>query len=620
MAENDQSTSFEFQSEVRQLLHILAYSLYKNKEVFLRELISNAADALNKVQFELLSAPEAVEPDLELKISIELDKKRNVLVIEDTGIGMTREDLVNNIGTIARSGTLSYLQKLSESKEGADIDLIGQFGVGFYSSFMVASEIHLYTRYFKPDSPAYLWKSSGENSYTIEACEKQTRGTRIELVLKKDEKEFLESFRIKTIIDTHSKFVPFPIYVEGEKTERVEAIWTQPKSNLKETDYVDFYKFFEGTGEEPETWLHLSSDAPVQFTALLYAPKTSFELPGFSRNEPGVDLYSRKILIQKESKDLFPEYLRFVKGVVDSEEIPLNISRETVQNNVKIEKIRRHVIKKWLDHLESLKKKKPDSFRNIWKNFGRMLKEGVIQDFESRERLAHLLLFRTSRTEGEELIDLKGVLERMQADQKEIYFAAGPDLEAIRAKPALEVFRKREIEVLFLLDPLEEFVVDHLREYEKKPFKSVESADIQLEKEEDKEGKKGDEAEVSSFITYLKTIYGDRIQDVKTSRRLVDNPCMLAHPAEVPSAQMEKIMKMMNKEYKFAKRILEINPEHPLIAAMTGRHQKDPADPLLKNLALQLLDNQMLREGVLDDVENSVARIQEIMLDSAGKG
>jgi TNF receptor-associated protein 1 len=354
MTEKKEQT-YEFQSEVKQLLDILVYSLYKNKEIFLRELVSNAADALNKMQFEILTEPNPQGKDQELKITITIDKKHGKLAIEDNGVGMTQEELVSNIGTIAHSGTLDYLKKISETSGKKGADLIGKFGVGFYSSFMVAKEIHITSKSWRPGSRAWLWKSTGESSYTIEAAEKEGRGTRIELLLKKDEKEFLEAHRLKSIILKHSKFVPFPITLEGEKIERQDAIWTQPKSKLSAKDYADFYKFFDNTQEDPETYLHLQSDAPVQFSAILFVPKTSFELLGLMKAEPGVDLYSKKILIQKGSKEIMPEYLRFVKGVIDSEEIPLNISRETIQSNVRIDKIKKHVLKKLLEHLDGIK-------------------------------------------------------------------------------------------------------------------------------------------------------------------------------------------------------------------------------------------------------------------------
>ncbi len=612
MTENKEQT-FEFQSEVKQLLDILVYSLYKNKDVFLRELVSNAADALNKMQFEFLTVPDLEGKDQELKVTIAVDKKHNKLVVEDNGVGMTREELVENIGTIAHSGTLDYLKRLKESQTAGQVDLIGKFGVGFYSSFMAAREIHIITRSWQKDSKAWLWKSTGESSYTIEEAEKEGRGTRIELLLKKDEKEFLEAHRLKGIILKHSKFVPFPIYLDGEKIERREAVWTQPKSKLADKDYADFYKFFENTQEEPETWLHLSSDAPVQFHSLLYVPKTSFELLGLMKEDPGVDLYSRKVLIQKGSKEVMPEYLRFVKGIIDSEEIPLNISRETFQNNVRIDKIRKHVVKKLLEHLEGLKDKEREKYLNIWKNFSKNIKEGAVNDFDNREKISQLLLFSTSKTNGDELIDLKQYAGRMAEGQKEIYFLGGTDRGAIEKNPALEIFRKKDYEVLFLTDPLDEFVLDHLHEYDKKAFKMAESADIPLE-EKAEAADEGSMKDAENLVTYLKTIYGEQVQEVKISRRLVDSPCLLLNPADGPSVQMEKIMKMVNKDYQLSKRVFEINPGHPLIRKMTALHKADPAAPMLRTLALQLLDNMKLREGIISDTEATIARIQQIML------
>ena len=334
---------YEFQSEIKQLLDILVYSLYKDKEVFVRELISNAVDALNKVQFELMTSSRVEDRDEELRINISFDRGRKKLIIEDTGIGMTRKDLMENIGTIAHSGTIDFLKKLSKTKEREKVDLIGKFGVGFYSAFMAAEQVHIYTKYFTKESRAYLWKSTGDTNYTIEPTVKKKRGTRIEVFLKDDQKEFLEKHRIEAILLKYSRFVPFPIYIENEKFRVAEAIWTQPRSSLKKKDYIEFYKFFSNVQEEPETYVHLSSDAPVQFSAILFVPRSSMEDIGFFRSPPGVDLYSRKVLIQKNSRDIMPEYLRFVKGVIDSEEIPLNISRETVQNDIKINRIKKHI-------------------------------------------------------------------------------------------------------------------------------------------------------------------------------------------------------------------------------------------------------------------------------------
>jgi len=605
--------NYEFQSEVKQLLNILVYSLYKNKEVFLRELISNSIDALNKVNFEILKNQDIEDKDIELRIDISFNKTKNALIIEDTGIGMTDKELVENIGTIAHSGTIEFLRKLNEQKSN-DINLIGQFGVGFYSCFMVAKEVHIYTKSYKKGSKAWLWKSKGDTNYTIEETVKKTRGTKIEIILKNEDKEFLEKTRIEGIIQKHSRFVPYPIYVDGKKVETKKAIWTNSKTNLKKEDYIDFYKFIENTDEEPITYLHLSSDAPVQFNALLYVPSSSLESIGLIKLDPGVDLYSRKVLIQKGSKDLLPEYFRFIKGVIDSEEIPLNISRETIQNDIKIEKIRKHVLKKLIEHLKKLKQKEFDKYLEFWKLFSKNVKEGIVSDYENRERLADLLLF-NSMNNKQDYIDLKKYKENMKKDQKEIYFATGSSIESIEKNPALEAFKTKNLDVLFLTDPIDEFVLEHLRVYDDKNFKSIESADIKVENKNEVKDKKG----IENFIEYLKTIYKDKVEDVRISNRLVSGCCILVNPDNSPSIQMEKILKMVNKDYKFTKKILEINPSHELIKEMIRIHKEKPDSSDLMELTNLLLDNLLIREGVVDNIDDVILRMQNIMLKAAKK-
>jgi len=610
------SEKFEFQSEIKQLLDILVYSLYKNKDVFVRELISNAVDALNKMQFERLTESEAQDKNRELRIDISFNSAQNKLIIEDTGVGMTRDELINNIGTIAHSGTADFLKKLSQSKDQDQVDLIGKFGIGFYSVFMAAEEVRIITKSYQKGSPAYLWISPGGTDYTIEETVKKKQGTRIEAVLKKEEKKFLEKDTIKQIISRYSKFVPFPIYIEGEKIEVAQAVWTQPKSSLSEKDYFDFYKFFDNTAEEPETYLHLSSDAPVQFNAILFIPRFSLENFGLIKAEPGVDLYSRKILIQKGSRDILPDYLRFIRGVVDSEDIPLNISRESIQNNIRIDKIRKHIIKKILQHLESIKKRNRSKYLKIWEKFSRNLKEGVAVDFENKKKLARLLLFHSSLEDNFGYTDLSAYIRRMKPDQKEIYTLSGLDLEAIDRDPALEAFKKKDWEVLYLDDPLDEFVIEHLGEFEGKTFKTAAAAEIELEKER-APSKSADAESVNKFTAYLKKLYRDQVLDVRVSKRLVDSPAILVQPQGGPSVQMEKILKMANKEYSFSKKVMEINPESPLIREMIRIYKQNPESETLRNLSLQLLDNMLLREGVIEKVDTVVPRIQEIMLDAA---
>lgn len=620
MAEKKSKNSknkYEFQSEVKQLLNILVYSLYKHKEVFLRELISNAIDALNKVKFTQLTEPDIEDSNTELEINISIDKKNGKLIIEDTGIGMSREDLINNIGTIAHSGAVDFLKETSKLENEKKVDLIGKFGVGFYSSFMVAKEIYIYTKSHKKGSESLLWKSKGDNTFSIDKTDSRIRGTRIELVVKDEEKEFLEKSKIQSIIEKHSKFSQFPIKLEKEEIKSTDAIWSQPKTNLKKKDYIEFYKFFENTSEDPESYIHISSDAPVQFNSILYFPKSNFEMYGIAKKDPGIDLYSNKVLIDKNSKDIIPEHFRFIVGIVDSMELPLNISRESIQSNIKIDKIRKYLVKKIIDELIRIKNKKYEQYLNIWKNFERNIKEGIINDFDNRKKLSDTLLFKSSKTKKEELTDLEKYKEGMGSTQKEIFYVSGTDITSIEKNPSLEIFKKNDVEVLYLTDPIDEFVFEHLREYMELKFKLIESSDIDLEK---KAGSAQDEDSLKSlnnFIGYLKTIYGDKIEKIEISKRLVNSPCILLNPSDGPSVQMEKVMKMMNKEYSFSKRVFEINPDHKLIKQLVNIHKSDPASDYLKKISLQLLDNLILREGVFDNFDEMVDRINDIMLKAA---
>ncbi|MCP4154111.1 MAG: molecular chaperone HtpG [bacterium] len=619
-APESNSENFEFQSEVKQLLNILVYSLYQHKEVFIRELISNSVDALNKVQFETLTNSDIEDKGLDLKIDISFDTNKNKFIIEDTGVGMTKEELIQNIGTIAHSGTVEFLKRMTESEEADASNLIGQFGVGFYSSFMTAEEIHVHTKSYKKGSKGLIWKSKGDNNFTIEEKGKKTRGTRIELFLKEDEKEFLEKTRVKHVIEKHSRFVPFPINIESDKIESMEALWTQPKSSLKEKDYNEFYKFFENAYDEPETYLHLSSDAPVQFNSIMYVPKSNFEVYGHMKTDPGVDLYSKKVLIQKGCKEIMPDYMRFIKGVIDSEDIPLNISRETIQSNMRITKIRNYVLKKLFDNFVSIKEKDKPKYITIWKNFHRNFKEGIISDFENRPKLAPLLFFHSSKKNKEDYTDLAGYLERMPEEQKEIYYITGKDFDAIEKNPAMEAFRKKDLEVLYLTDPMDEVVMEHMQEHDGKKFKMAENADIKLDDDAEKKEEEKDKEylkDVENFISYLKNVYGEKIGEVKISKRLVDSPCVMVNAEGGPSIHMEMILKMQNKGFDFSKKVLEINSDNELIKEMVTIHKDKPASTKLRKLSLQLLDNMVLRAGIIEEIDNVVPRMQEIMLMAA---
>ncbi len=606
--------SFEFQSEVKQLLNILVYSLYKNKEVFLRELISNSVDALNKIQFETLTNSDIEDKDLDLKIEITTDEDKNKLIIEDTGVGMTHEELVENLGTIAHSGTLDFVKKLSESDSTDNTDLIGQFGVGFYSAFMVSDEIHVHTRSYQKGSKGLLWKSEGSTSYTIEEKDKHQRGTRIELFLKEDDKGFLRDFRLKSVINQHSRFVPFPILLDSERIESVEAIWTEPRNNLKEEDYHEFFRFFQGSKTDPESYLHLSADAPLQFNAILYIPTVNTEVYGWIKQEPGMDLYSRKILIQKHCPDILPIYFRFVKGVVDSEDIPLNISRESFQTNKQIETIRKYLMKKLLEHLKKIKTTDMEQYLRIWNNFSKNFKEGIPNEYDFREELAALMLFESSKTPKEEHTDLEQYVERMKSDQFEIYYAVGDNFDAVDGNPAVEVFKKRDLEVLYL-DPMGAWSIGNMHSYKGKIFRAVESVDMKLSEEEEKDLEALKDAE--NFIEYMRTVYEGKLHTVRLSKRLVDSPCMLVNSPTAANIPMDQKMREQRKRADFSKKIMEVNRENKLIAEMIAIHKKEPDSKLLRLLAGQLLDNLILREGIIEDIEHIVPRIHDLMYEAA---
>jgi len=615
--ENNRSTH-TFQSEVQQLLHLLVYSLYEHKEVFLRELISNAADALGKMRFHLVSGQEVADRELPLEIRISALKEGRVLVVEDTGVGMTRQELMDNLGTIAHSGTQAFLRQMQEAGGAQERnELIGRFGVGFYASFMVAREVRVMTRSWRPGEPACLWSSAGDNQYVIEETGDRERGTRIELHLKEGEDEFLDPSRIEEVLRRHSRFVPFPLVVEGKPLEQVDAIWTRPRQEVTDEDRTAFYRSLGGGGDEPLSHLQVSSDAPLPFSALLFLPTFNPENLGFGKMDPGVDLYSRKVMIQKGSKALLPEYLRFVRGVVDAEDLPLNVSRETVQRDVRLETLKRFLTKKVLEHLAGLKKDDPERYETFWTSFQRFVREGVVSDFDNREKLAGLLRFRSLRNGREQWVDLDAYLAGMKEGQKAIYYVTGMDLDTLQANPALEVFRRRDWDVLTLTDPLDEVVIDHLRTYRELPFESAEGADLKLDEPEgEAEGREKPEG-MDGFLEYLKTVLGESVAEVRVSERLTDSPCMLVTPKDGPSMQMEKVLKMVQKDYRYAPRVLEVNAGHPLIGEMIRIHRQKPDSGELRRMALLLRDGQWLREGILDRVDEIIPRLQELMLAAA---
>lgn len=621
-------TKYEFKAETKKLLDILVHSLYTSREIFLRELISNASDALDKVRFEITRGTDVLDKELPLEIRIDFDDKKNTISISDTGIGMSHDELITNIGTIAKSGSEEFLKQLSENKEAAN-NIIGRFGVGFYSVFMVAKEVIIKSKSFRKDETAVWWKSDGSGDYEIaELDEPIKRGTTIEIYLRDDAKEFADKYRLEGIIKKHSNFISFPIYLKGEKINTIAALWREPKSSIKPEQYNEFYKYLTHDTEDPLEIIHTSVDAPIQFNALLFIPKKSYEFWRFNRDDYGLDLYVRRVLIQHQNKDLLPEYLSFVKGVVDSEDLPLNISRETLQENIIFTKIANSVTTNVLSHLLKVAKDNPERYSDFWKEHGRIFKLGYM-DFVNADKYQQLLRFNSSISKDEkELISFEDYVSRIKEGQKEIYYAVGSNREAIALNPHLEIFKSKGLEVLYLYDPADEFVISSIRKYKDFELKSVDNADLKsIEKFEDVEKKdeqieklnKDDEKHFDSLLAKMKDILGDKVTEVKESKRLKESPATLINPDDSMSSTMQKILKMANKDISIPnqKRVMEVNKDHKLIRNLLNIFKKNSKDQFIADTTEQLYESALLLEGSLDDPHKLVNRLNKMLTEAS---
>jgi molecular chaperone HtpG len=618
----------EFKAETKKLLDILVHSLYTSRDIFLRELISNASDALDKIRFESNKGTDIADKDLPLEIKVLFDDKKNIITITDTGIGMTRDELIANIGTIAKSGSEEFLKQLSESKEAIN-NIIGRFGIGFYSVFMVAKEVVIKTRSFKKDEKAVEWKSDGLGEYEIADIDDQiNRGTTIEIHLKDETKEFAEKYRLESVIKKHSNFISFPIFLENEKINTVAAIWREPKSSIKKEQYTEFYKFLTYDNEEPFETIHSSVDAPIQYNSLLFIPKKSYEYWRFNRDDYGLDLYVRRVLIQHQNKDLLPEYLSFVKGVVDSEDLPLNISRETLQENVIFSKIANTVTSNVLSHLTKIAKDSPERYTEFWNEHGRIFKLGYM-DFTNTDKYQQLLRFNSSASKDEkELISLEDYVGRMKKDQKEIYYALGTSREAIDLNPHLEIFKSKGLEVFYLYDPVDEFVVTSIRKHKDFDFKSVDGINLkELDKLEDvdksdepkEKFSKEDDKAFGKLLLKMKEILGDRVTEVHESKRLKGSPSCLINSDDSMSSTMQKILKMSNQGMAMPaqKRLMEINKDHKLIHNMLNVFKKDEKDQFIIDTTEQLYESALLLEGNLEDPHKLVNRLNKMLTEAS---
>jgi molecular chaperone HtpG len=590
----------QFKTELKQVLHIIIHSLYSHKDIFLRELISNASDAIDTVRFQSLTRAEVLEDDSDWKIKIIPDERSGTLTISDNGVGMSRESIVENLGTIARSGTRAFLESLQQADARDRPQLIGQFGVGFYSAFMVADKVTVVSRPHGPKTEGVKWESDGEGAFTVEPVEKETRGTDVILHLRPDDREFLEEGRLRQIVKQYSDFVEHPIVLvverEGKKVEETlnkrRAIWLRPKSEITPEEYNEFYKHLAHDTENPAKVIHYTVEGAVEFRALLYIPAhRPFDLL-WGDQKKGLHLYIQRVFIMDDCEALLPLYLRFVKGVVDSPDLPLNVSREMLQQSAPLERIKANLTLKVLRTLDEMKRKEHDAYVGFYRELGTLLKEGVTQDWSNREELAGLLLFESTGTEPGKLTDLAGYIERMPVGQKEIYYLLGETRELLEHSPYLESFKARGEEVLLLTEPIDEFVVGALPEYKGKRLKAVDRGRL------DEAVDEGKRKAFQGLLDFMKERLGE-VKEVRLSNRLKESAACLVAEEGAPGAHMQELLRRLGRGHELppAKKILEVNPDHPAVAAMHKLYERDRSDARLEKYCRLLYEEAVIAEG-----------------------
>jgi HSP90 family molecular chaperone len=612
----------EFQAEVKKLLDIVIHSLYTERDIFVRELISNAADALEKFRHQSLLEEEVFDSHVPLEITIDVDDKNHTLTIIDTGIGMTREELEANLGTIAHSGSNTFLADLAEAAK-KDVSLIGQFGVGFYSAFMAGKKVRVLSRSYVPDAEGYEWSSDGSGSYTLTPEKGLRRGTKIIVELKDDAHEFADEAKIKQIIKQYSNFVPFPIKVKGETVNTVQALWKRSKNEIKEEEYTEFYKFIGNAFDDPRFRLHFTADAPLAINALLFVPQENIERLGFGRMKSGVNLYCQKVLIEQHSENILPEWLRFLKGVVDSEDLPLNISRQALQDSALVAKLKQVLTKRFLKFLDEQAREDAEKYNQFFADFGIYLKEGATMDYAYRDEIGKLLRFESSKSEPDKLISLAEYVERMAEGQKEIYYINGPSRAAAESGPYVEAFRKKDIEIIYTLEPIDDFVMNHLGEFDGKKLVSADRADLDLsdiksnEAVADKEKDTSLEPEVVQSLTaWIKEALTGRVKEVIVSKRLVDSPAIIVNPDGFMTSTMERVMQAARLEkgeplQETGNKNLEINTDHPLIKQLSLLRGTD--EDFAREVIEQVFDNALIQAGLMVDPRKMVERNYKIL-------
>lgn len=634
---SDQSTvetnqeTLGFQTEVKQLLHLMIHSLYSNKEIFLRELISNASDAEDKLRYEALSNDALYEGDGDLKIRLAFDEEAKTVSIIDNGIGMNRDDVIANLGTIAKSGTADFMKNLTGDGE-KDSQLIGQFGVGFYSAFIVAKKVDVFTRKAGTDkSEGVHWSSEGEGEFSIAAIEREARGTEIVLHLKDDEAEFANGWRLRSLVKKYSDHIAFPVVMlsepapaaEGEEPEapkdetvnEATALWTLSKSEIKEEEYQSFYKHISHDFQEPLTWAHNRVEGKLEYTSLLYIPaKAPFDL--YNREIPrGLKLYVQRVFIMDEAEQFLPLYLRFVKGIVDTKDLNLNVSREILQSDKTVESMKAALTKRVLDTLGKMAKNDPEKYQSFWTEFGDVMKEGLGEDFSNKEKLAKLLRFASTQGDSTQNVSLEDYVARMQESQEKIYYVTAESHAAGTSSPHMEIFRKKGIEVLVLSDRIDGWMISHLNEFEGKHLQDITKGELDLgeiEAEEDKKQQEEASKTYESLINQIKELLSDKVDDVRVTNRLTESPACLVAGAHDMDAQMKKILEAAGQAVPETKPSFEINPEHPLVQQLN----EEQNDDRFNDLALVLFDQAALASGEqLKEPGAFVSRLNKLLLD-----
>ncbi len=616
----------KFQTEVTQLLDLMIHSLYSNKEIFLRELISNSSDALDKLNYLALTDEKFKNLKYQPRIDIAIDNEAKTLTISDNGVGMSKEELVENLGTIAKSGTKSFIQNLSGDQK-KDSNMIGQFGVGFYSAFMVAQKIEVISKKANEDE-AYMWSSEGTGEYEITKSTKEAHGTTIKLYLKDDESEFLEQYRLESIIKKYSNHIPFEIWMDKDEytpakddekegknevknmqINKASALWRMNKNGIKKDEYMDFYKQISHDNTDPILWTHTKAEGTIEYNTLFYVPSIA-PMDLFRMDyQPGVKLYVKRVFITDDEKELLPQYLRFVKGIIDVEDLPLNVSRELLQKNRILESVKKASVKKILGELKKLQDKNKDLYLEFYKTFGRVMKEGLYGDYENKEILLDLVMFKSSKRD--DLITLKEYKEAMQENQKSIYYIAGENEAILRNSPLIEQFKAKNIEVLLLDEEVDSVVMPMVNEYDKTPIKAVNNSDIDEEIKEDKEQTKDSEEKYQAILIKMKEILKDDAKDVKISNRLSDSPSVLIYDKNDPDYQMQQMLKQMGQEnMPTVKPILEINPNHEIFTKLLAKTD----DLMLNDISFLLMDQARLSEGMkIEDIAGFAKRLNKII-------